>query len=84
MAKANPKSRAPKQERYLTISTATYDTPYDEQERSIEFDRCRETRRARTVPFLRLKGQWLEEAGFKSSDQVRVEVNEGRLVITHK
>lgn len=84
MAKANPKTRPPKQERILTISTATYEPPDDDQLRSIEFERCRPSRPCRTVPFLRLKGQWLEEAGFKSRHQVRVGVSHGRLVITCK
>lgn len=34
------------------------------------------------VPFLRLRGRWLEHAGFREGDQVQVEVEEGRLVIT--
>ncbi|HVK52484.1 MAG TPA: SymE family type I addiction module toxin [Pseudoxanthomonas sp.] len=84
MAKANPKTRPPKQERILTISTATYEPPDDGQLRSIEFYRCHETRPCRTVPFIRLKGKWLEEAGFQSNQQVRVGVSAGRLVITPK
>lgn len=84
MAKANPKSRPPKQERILTISTATYEPAEDDQLRSIEFQRCRETRPCRTVPFIRLKGQWLEKAGFQSRDQIRVGISPGRLVITCK
>ena len=38
----------------------------------------------RTRPFLRLCGDWLARAGFNSGDRVRVEVSEGRLVITRE
>jgi hypothetical protein len=33
-------------------------------------------------PYLRLKGKWLAQAGFESGTYVRVEVEQGRLVIT--
>ena len=35
-----------------------------------------------TSPLLRLRGQWLAEAGFAIGDKVTVAVSEGRLVIT--
>jgi hypothetical protein len=85
MANANPKTRPLKQERFLTISTLTYDPPYDPEDgqlRSFEFERCRETRPCREVPYIRLKGQWLDDAGFHRNEKVRVEVGPGRLVIT--
>lgn len=34
------------------------------------------------VPFIRLRGRWLEAAGFEVGATVRVEVARGRLVIT--
>jgi hypothetical protein len=34
-----------------------------------------------SAPFLRLKGRWLDEAGFPIGSKVRVEVSHGRLVI---
>lgn len=34
------------------------------------------------VPFLRLTGRWLAQAGFDIGDRVRVEVAQGRLVLT--
>jgi hypothetical protein len=34
------------------------------------------------VPFIRLRGRWLEQAGFEIGDKVKVEVEAGRLVIT--
>ena len=33
------------------------------------------------VPYLRLRGRWLERAGFAIGRSVRVEVNDGRLII---
>jgi toxic protein SymE len=33
------------------------------------------------VPFLRLRGQWLGQAGFEVGERVRVAVEPGRLVI---
>jgi len=33
------------------------------------------------MPFLRLCGRWLDDAGFTIGRNVRVEVNEGRLMI---
>jgi len=34
------------------------------------------------VPWIRLSGQWLERAGFAISSKARVEVSQGKLVIT--
>jgi toxic protein SymE len=36
----------------------------------------------RLVPYLRMRGRWLEELGFARGSAVRVEVAPGRLVIT--
>jgi toxic protein SymE len=33
------------------------------------------------MPFLRLQGRWLQQAGFAIGAQVRVQVMEGRLVL---
>ena len=33
------------------------------------------------VPYLRLRGRWLEAAGFRIGRSVKVEVREGRLMI---
>ncbi|GLU32733.1 hypothetical protein Busp01_25750 [Trinickia caryophylli] len=35
------------------------------------------------VPWLKLSGRWLEHAGFKPRQRLKVEVQPGRLVITH-
>ena len=34
------------------------------------------------VPWIRLSGRWLNEAGFDISDKVRVEVQKDKLIIT--
>ncbi len=34
-------------------------------------------------PWIKLSGRWLELAGFEAEQQVRIEVQHGRLVITH-
>lgn len=34
-------------------------------------------------PWIKLSGRWLELAGFKAGQRVRVEVQHGRLIITH-
>ena len=35
-----------------------------------------------TIPWLRVKGRWLEGAGFTERTRVRVRVRRGRLVLT--
>jgi hypothetical protein len=35
-----------------------------------------------TVPMIRLRGRWLVRAGFREGDGLRIEVEEGRLVLT--
>jgi toxic protein SymE len=37
--------------------------------------------RGTPMPFLRLQGRWLDQAGFAIGTQVRVEVDHGRLVV---
>lgn len=37
--------------------------------------------RAVPMPFLRLQGRWLDQAGFPIGAQVRVEVDRGRLIV---
>ena len=36
------------------------------------------------VPFIRLRGRWLERAGFEIGDDLQVEVQDQRLVITKR
>jgi hypothetical protein len=35
-----------------------------------------------TVPMIRLRGRWLVRAGFREGDALRIEVQDGRLVLT--
>lgn len=35
-----------------------------------------------SVPMIRLRGRWLLHAGFREGDTLRIEVEEGRLVLT--
>jgi hypothetical protein len=35
-----------------------------------------------TVPMIRLRGRWLKKAGFREGDALRIEVEDGRLVLT--
>jgi Toxin SymE, type I toxin-antitoxin system len=35
-----------------------------------------------TVPMIRLRGQWLKRAGFREGDALRIEVQDGRLILT--
>ena len=35
-----------------------------------------------TVPMIRLRGQWLTRAGFREGDALRIEVQDGCLVLT--
>ena len=58
-------------ERHLTLSTL------HEPRRT----RCAATEPDRVVPFLRLRGRWLEDLGFKCGERVRVQAELGRLVI---
>lgn len=84
MANSNPKTRPSKQERILTISTSGYQPPdIDDPLRTIEIKNWEEARPYVSVPYIRLKGQWLEDAGFHRRQRVRVAVGHGRLVITH-
>jgi Toxin SymE, type I toxin-antitoxin system len=34
-----------------------------------------------SVPMIRLRGRWLMRAGFREGDALRIEVEEGRLVL---
>lgn len=43
--------------------------------------RAERSRQAGPMPFLRLQGRWLDQAGFAIGANVRVEVATGRLVV---
>lgn len=59
--------------RHLTISTLR-------QPRPSQY--AGDRRADRLVPFLRLRGRWLEELGFEAGSKVAVTASPGRLVIT--
>lgn len=59
------------QERRLTVSSIWIDKPHGQPHSA-----------SRYIPRLRLKGQWLEQAGFKIHMAVRVRVMKGCLVLT--
>lgn len=35
-----------------------------------------------SVPMIRLRGRWLMRAGFREGDALRIEIEEGRLILT--
>ncbi|WP_416068871.1 SymE family type I addiction module toxin [Pseudomonas protegens] len=37
-----------------------------------------------SIPWLRLRGHWLQQVGFKVNQKIRIEVSKNRLVITTK
>jgi len=59
-------------ERRLTVGTQYYEVP----------GRVAEARRARRVPWLQMRGDWLAAAGFDIQAPVRVRVMQGCLVVT--
>jgi hypothetical protein len=83
MAKTHPKTRQRKYERILTISTSTHDPRDRDTHRSQEFPGEERSGIYRFVPYIRLKGLWLERAGFYRNYRVRVQVSRGKLVITN-
>lgn len=83
MAAANPKTRTSDHERTLTITRTIY--VYSEpKDCPMGLTREEACRRPRAVPHIRLRGLWLERAGFHFKDRISVEVSQGRLVITNK
>ncbi|MBC3272540.1 type I toxin-antitoxin system SymE family toxin [Pseudomonas sp. SWRI81] len=72
MAKTNHTSSTPITERRLKIAADFYpahtkDTPYSP---------------GKPVPWIRLRGLWLRQAGFEVNENVKVRVMKGCLVIT--
>jgi len=61
-------------ERRLTVSTLREERPAKRYLQAPKPDRV--------VPFLRMRGRWLEELGFEAGMKVRVETSPGRLVLT--
>ncbi len=49
--------------------------------RTLKVEALGDSYQGRTVPYIRLKGKWLREAGFREGGRVLVTVSNGRLVI---
>jgi len=74
MAKPNPKTRTPKRARILAVSTLYSHCREDKENSYSTYIR---------VPYIRIRGAWLQQAGFYINNRVRVELKRrGRLVIT--
>lgn len=56
--------------------------PHTRQTRIISEMRQRPYSTETIVPFIRLRGRWLETAGFEIGDDVQIEVREHQLVLT--
>jgi toxic protein SymE len=75
MADANLKARSPATERFVTIQQSRRESrnwhkpPYQRTEPPL-------------FPWLKLAGRWIEQAGFKAGQRVKINVEHGRLIIT--
>jgi len=49
--------------------------------RTLKIEALGDSCRGRTVPYIRLKGKWLREAGFREGGRALVMIADGRLVI---
>jgi hypothetical protein len=56
--------------------------PHTRQTRIISELRQRPYSPGTVVPFIRLRGRWLENAGFEIGDDVQIEVRDHQLVLT--
>lgn len=65
--KRKKKIEPKKRMRTFTITEDYYDTLYYGRE---------------FIPFIRLRGKWLKEIGFKSGQRILVKISENHLVIT--
>ncbi|SDS29736.1 type I toxin-antitoxin system SymE family toxin [Pseudomonas sp. R4-83] len=72
MAKADHTSSTPITERRLKIAADFYPVHIKDQPHSP----------AKPVPWIRLRGLWLRQAGFEVNENVKVRVMKGCLVIT--
>ena len=73
MAKNHHKSPAPVRERFATIAADCY--PPLKSDDSY----CQPLR---PIPWLRLRGHWLQQAGFGIDQKIRIKVEKNKLVIT--
>lgn len=68
---ATTKHRPSTAERRITVGTAHYPALLGGEHRG-----------DREVPYIRLRGHWLQRAGFPPNGRIRVSVRNGRLVMT--
>ncbi len=69
MTKRNPTSRAPST-RQIRVGKLHYDE-------GVNFAEC-------VVPYIRLRGHWLSDAGFNPDDVITIRIRQGRLVLTRR
>lgn len=72
MAKTNHTTSTPITERRLKIAADFYPV----------HTKCKAYSPAKPVPWIRLRGLWLRQAGFEVNENVKVRVMKGCLVIT--
>lgn len=70
MAKADHRAVTPRTERFATIA-ADYYPPLGEPSYTCD----------RIIPGIKLRGLWLQQAGFKVNEKIRIRVMQGCLVI---
>ncbi|TKC89810.1 type I toxin-antitoxin system SymE family toxin [Trinickia terrae] len=73
MANTNVKAGSPLAERFVTVQQSRRYRPLTTAPRRTT---------PPTFPWLKLAGRWIEQAGFKPHQRVRVTVEHGRLIIT--
>ncbi|KRU95769.1 type I addiction module toxin, SymE family [Pseudomonas aeruginosa] len=71
MAKADHRTVTPRTERFATVA-ADYYPPLGEQLHVGD----------RVIPGIKLRGYWLQRAGFEVNERIRIRVMQGCLVIT--
>ena len=87
-AKAAAAKAAKAIKRKIAVQHAIYIKPKPSKPKQYKMKRERfltvaDTRTTRTpTPWIRLSGKWLEQAGFPVSARVKIEVSEGKLIIT--
>ncbi|MCY1373672.1 Endoribonuclease SymE [compost metagenome] len=71
MAKTDHRPAAPRTERFATVA-ADYYPPLGEPSYTSD----------RIIPGIKLRGLWLQQAGFQVNEKIRIRVMQGCLVIT--
>jgi len=77
MATANLKPSTPVRERFVNVSALSQPRPV----RSVE-ELYLPRDDLPPAPWIRLAGRWLEQAGFAIDSRVRIQIEEGKLIIT--